>query len=81
MQHSSEKMHFLGFLFPQVVQKHKLGEVGKKYILIVYFLGNTCAKNYHNWIMLVEIIASQRWDVFWDTVYIHLTAFFPEQPG
>jgi len=31
MQHSglSEKMHFSGFLFPQVVQKHKLGEVGK----------------------------------------------------
>jgi len=29
MQHLSEKMHFSGFLFPQVVQKHKLGEVGK----------------------------------------------------
>jgi len=25
MQHLSEKMNFLGFLFPQVVQKHKLG--------------------------------------------------------
>jgi len=30
MQHLSENMHFLGFLFPQVVQKHKLGEVGNK---------------------------------------------------
>jgi len=29
MQHLSEKMQFLDFLFPQVVQKHKLGEVGK----------------------------------------------------
>jgi len=29
VQHLSEKMQFLGFLFPQVVQKHKLGEMGK----------------------------------------------------
>jgi len=29
MQHLSEKMRFSGFLFPQVVQKHKLGEVRK----------------------------------------------------
>jgi len=29
MQYLSEKMHFVGFIFPQVVQKHKLGEVGK----------------------------------------------------
>jgi len=29
MQYLSEKMLFSGFLFPQVVQKHKLGEVGK----------------------------------------------------
>jgi len=29
LQHLSEKMHFSGFLFPQVVQKHKLGEVEK----------------------------------------------------
>jgi len=27
MQHLSEKTQFWGFLFPQVVQKHKLGEV------------------------------------------------------
>jgi len=33
MQHLSEHMHFSSFLFPQVVQKHKLGEVGNK----VYF--------------------------------------------
>ena len=29
MQHLSEKTQFSGFLFPQVVQKNKLGEVGK----------------------------------------------------
>jgi len=29
MQHLSEKTHFSGFLFPQVVHRHKLGEVGK----------------------------------------------------
>jgi len=29
MQHLSEKTQFLGFLFPQVVQKHKLAGVGK----------------------------------------------------
>jgi len=39
-----------------------------KYTLIAYFLGNTCAKNYRNRTMYVKIIASQRWDVFWDTV-------------
>jgi len=39
-----------------------------KYILIAYFLGNTRAKNYHNRMVYVKIIASQRWDVFWDTV-------------
>ena len=31
---------------------------------ISYFLSNTSAKNYHNWIVCVKIIASQRWDVF-----------------
>jgi len=29
MQHLSEKTQFSGFLFHQVVQSHKLGEVGK----------------------------------------------------
>jgi len=37
--------------------------------LISYLLSNTSAKNYYNWIVCVKIIASQRWDVFWDTVY------------
>jgi len=29
MQHLSEQVQFLGFLFPHVVQKQKLGEMGK----------------------------------------------------
>jgi len=41
-----------------------------KYILIAYFLGNICAKNCRNRTVYVKIIASQRRDVFWDTVYI-----------
>jgi len=32
--------------------------------LISYFLSNTSAKNYCNWILYVKIIASQRWDIF-----------------
>jgi len=34
--------------------------------LIAYFLGNICAKNCCNRTVYVKIIASQRWDVFWD---------------
>jgi len=41
--------------------------VGKtKHRPISYFLSNTSAKNYLNWIMYV--IASQRWGIFWDSV-------------
>jgi len=41
-----------------------------KHHLISNFLSSTSAKNCHNWILYVKIIASQRWNVFWDTVYI-----------
>jgi len=41
-----------------------------KHCLTSYFLRNTSAKNYRNWIVWVKIITSQRWDVFWDTVYM-----------
>ena len=40
-----------------------------KHRLISCFLSNTSAKNYCNRIVYVKIITSQRWDVFWDTVY------------
>jgi len=36
-----------------------------KYILITYFLGNICAKNYRNRTVCVSIrTANQRWDIF-----------------
>jgi len=40
-----------------------------KYILIAYFLSNICAKNRRNRTVCVKIIASQRSDDFWETVY------------
>jgi len=57
------------FLFAEALDRWD----GKtKHHLISYFLSNTSAKNYHNRIVYVKIIASQRWNVFWDTVYITL---------
>jgi len=38
--------------------------------MISYFLSNILPKNYRNWIVYGKTIANQRWDVFWDTVYI-----------
>ena len=65
MQHLSEMMQFPGFLFPQVVQKHKLRCGGKiKYILIAYFLRNICAKNCHNRTVYVKIIISCKGGTF-----------------
>jgi len=48
-----------------------------KHRLISYFLSNTSAKNYRNRVVCVKIIASQRWDVFWDTVYMSLDTSRP----
>jgi len=39
--------------------------------MILHFPSNISAKNYRNRIVYVNIIASRRWDVFWDTVYIY----------
>jgi len=41
-----------------------------KYLLIAYFISNISAKKYQNPFTYVKVIASQRWDVFWDTLYI-----------
>ena len=43
-----------------------------KRLLIARFIGNIYAKKYQNPFMCVKVIASQTWDVFWDTVYIGL---------
>jgi len=40
-----------------------------KRLLIAYFIGNISAQKYQNPFMCVKVIASQRWAVFWDTVY------------
>jgi len=37
--------------------------------LIAYFIGNISAKKCQNPLTFVRVIASQTWDVFWDTVY------------
>jgi len=54
-----------------------------KHRLIWYFLINTSAKNFHNQIMYVKIIESQRWDVFLrHSVLLHpFNGLFPWQPG
>jgi len=44
---------------------------GSKHHMISYFLSNTSAKNFRNLIVYVKIIASQRWDVFWDTISVY----------
>jgi len=40
-----------------------------KNLLIAYFIGNISAKKYQNLFMCVKVVASHRWDVFWDMVY------------
>jgi len=50
------KTQFLGFLFRQVVQRHRW-EI--KYVLSAHFLGSICAKNYRNRATYVKIIASK----------------------
>jgi len=39
-----------------------------KHLLIAYFIRNISAKKYQNLFMCVKVIASHRWDVFWDMV-------------
>jgi len=53
-----------------------------KHRLISHFLSNTSAKNYHDQIVNVKIIASQRWDVFWDTLLQDFVPYsaFPSRP-
>ena len=43
-----------------------------KRFLIAYFIGSISAKKYQNPFTCVKVIASQRWDVFWDTVYMQI---------
>ena len=45
------------------------GGIGKR-LSIAYFIGNISAQKYQNAFTYVKVIANQRWDVFWDAVYI-----------
>ena len=68
--HNAPVCCLLGFLFLQGNAEALDKWGGKaKHRLIYYFLTNTSAKNCRNRIVYVNIIASQRSDVFWDTVY------------
>jgi len=58
-------MQFCDSAFCKVVQKHYLGEVGKKHFLIAYFQSNIAAKNCQNRFMFVKVIASHASELFW----------------
>jgi len=55
---------FSGLLFHQVVQKHWLGEVEKKHLIIAYFLGNISAENNQNRLVYIKVIASHACELF-----------------
>jgi len=62
IQHLSEKTQFPDF--PQVVQTHYLGEVGKYFDCLLSSQHFIFAKNCCNRMVYVKFIASQRWNVF-----------------
>jgi len=65
------KMWFLCFpIFPGSAEAQVIWSGKVKRLLIAYFIGNISAKKYQNPFMCVKVTASQRWHVFWDTVYI-----------
>jgi len=65
MQHLSESMQFLGFLFPTQYRSPKLGELKKiMRLLISYFLSKICAKIYQIRFIFVKVITRQNSDIF-----------------
>jgi len=59
--------------FPGIAEAQVIWGGTVKRLLIAYFIGNISAKKYQNAFTYVEVIVNQRWNIFWDTVYI-LTA-------
>jgi len=53
-----------GVFFRKNAKALEKGDGKAKHRLILQFLRNTSAKNYHNRIVYVKITASYRWDVF-----------------
>jgi len=70
MQRLSEKTQFWVSFSPGSAEEQVRWDEKINYILIAYFVGNTCVKNYRNWAMYVKIIASQKVESFIDTMYI-----------
>jgi len=78
IQHLSEKNAiFMSPVLPGSAEAHVIWGGTVKCFLIAYFMGNISAKKYQNVFTDLKVIAKQRWDVFWDTVYLDL--FINEQ--
>jgi len=69
IQHLSEKMRFSCFPVLPGNAEARVIWGGVVVFLIAYFMGNISAKKYQNVFTYVKVIANQRWNVFWDTVY------------
>jgi len=62
-------MQFLRFpVLPGSAETQVIWCCRVKCLLIAYFIDNTCAKKCQHPFTCVKVIASQRWDVFWDMV-------------
>jgi len=64
------KMRLLCFpVLPGSAEAHVIWGGTVKHVLIACFISNICAKKYQNTFTCIKVIANQRWDGFWDTVY------------
>ena len=71
IQHLSEKNAISCFpVLPGSAEAQVILGGTVKRILIAYFIGNISAKKYQNAFTYVKVTGNQRWDVFWDTVYM-----------
>jgi len=70
IQHLREKCIFAFPVLPGSAEAQVIWCGIVKCLLIAYFIGNISAKIYQNLFTCVKVKGSQRWDVFWDTVYI-----------
>jgi len=66
----SEKCYFRVFpILPGSAEAQVIWGGIVKHLLIAYFISNISAKKCQNPFMRVKVLASRRWDVFWDTGY------------
>jgi len=71
IQHLSEKCDLSFPVLPGNAQVQVIWRDILKRVLIAYSIGNISVKNYQNLFTCVKVIASHRWEFFWDTVYLH----------